>query len=88
MHRISATKTEFNLESEDLIFLEQTTAKFVFLTSADTDIQTVAAAVTKLPQTFDAIRVANLLNLQHQISIDSYAEQVLEFAQVIILRLL
>ncbi|AFY53848.1 cobaltochelatase CobN subunit [Rivularia sp. PCC 7116] len=88
MHRISATKTEFNLESEDLIFLEQTTAKFVFLTSADTDIQTVAAAVSKLPPTFDAIRVANLLNLQHQISIDSYAEQVLEFAQVIILRLL
>ncbi|MBV6627027.1 MAG: cobaltochelatase subunit CobN [Rivularia sp. (in: Bacteria)] len=88
MHRISATKTEFNLESEDLIFLEQTTAKFVFLTAADTDIQTVAAAVTKLPPTFDAIRVANLLNLQHQISIDSYAEQVLEFAQVIVLRLL
>ena len=88
MHRISSKSTEFNLQSEDLIFLEQTTAKFVFLTSADTDIQTIAAAVSKLPTTFDEIRVANLLNLQHQISIDSYAEQILEFAQVIILRLL
>ncbi|MEL6456778.1 MAG: cobaltochelatase subunit CobN [Cyanobacteria bacterium J06621_15] len=88
MHRKAASKTEFNLQSEDLIFLEQTTAKFVFLTSADTDIQTIAAAVPKLPPTFDEIRVANLLNLQHQITIDSYAEQVLEFAQVIILRLL
>jgi cobaltochelatase CobN len=88
MHRKSSTKTEFNLQSEDLIFLEQTTAKFVFLTSADTDIQTLAAAVDKLPPNFDEIRVANILKLQHQISIDSYAEQVLEFAQVIILRLL
>ncbi|MEM7579839.1 MAG: cobaltochelatase subunit CobN [Cyanobacteria bacterium P01_A01_bin.80] len=88
MHRKAASKTEFNLQSEDLIFLEQTTAKFVFLTSADTDIQTIAAAVSTLPPTFDEIRVANLLNLQHQITIDSYAEQVLEFAQVIILRLL
>ncbi|MBE9212706.1 cobaltochelatase subunit CobN [Plectonema cf. radiosum LEGE 06105] len=88
MHRISASNKEFNLQSEDLIFLEQTTAKFVFLTSADTDIQTIAAAVSQLPPNFDAIRVANLLNLQHQISIDNYAEQVLEFAQVIILRLL
>ena len=88
MHRTAASKTEFNLHSEDLIFLEQTTAKFIFLTSADTDIQTIAAAVSQLPPTFDEIRVANLLNLQHQISIDSYAEQVLESAQVIILRLL
>ena len=88
MHRTAASKTEFNLQSEDLIFLEQTTAKFVFLTSADTDIQTIAAAVSKLPSRFDEIRVANLLNLQHQISIDSYAEQILEYAQVIILRLL
>ena len=88
MHRISASKTECNLQSEDLIFLEQTSARFVFLTSADTDIQTTAVAVSKLPPNFDEIRVANLLNLQHQISIDNYAEQVLEFAQVIILRLL
>ncbi|MEM6753917.1 MAG: cobaltochelatase subunit CobN, partial [Cyanobacteria bacterium P01_C01_bin.38] len=88
MHRISSKSKEFNLQSEDLIFLEQTTAKFVFLTSADTDIQTIAVAAAKLPPTFDEIRVANLLNLQHQISIDSYAEQILEFAQVIILRLL
>ncbi len=88
MHRIRASKTECNLQSEDLIFLEQTTARFVFLTSADTDIQSIAAAVDKLPPNFDAIRVANLLNLQHQISVDNYAEQVLEFAQVIILRLL
>ncbi|MBD2354383.1 cobaltochelatase subunit CobN [Tolypothrix sp. FACHB-123] len=87
MHRISATPGGWN-QSEDLIFIEQTPAPFVFITAADTDIQTLAAAVPKLPATFPALRVANLLQLQQQISIDTYGEQVLELTQVIILRLL
>ncbi|WP_353930157.1 cobaltochelatase subunit CobN [Okeanomitos corallinicola TIOX110] len=87
MHRISATPGGWN-QSEGLIFLEQTPAPFVFITAADTDIQTLAAAVPKLPAQFPAVRVANLLQLQQQISIDTYGEQVLELAQVIVLRLL
>ncbi|HLO83500.1 MAG TPA: cobaltochelatase subunit CobN, partial [Nostocaceae cyanobacterium] len=87
MHRISATSGAWN-QSEGLIFLEQTPAPFVFITAADTDIQTLAAAVPKLPANFPALRVANLLQLQQQISIDAYGEQVLEHAQVIVLRLL
>ncbi|MBW4502395.1 MAG: cobaltochelatase subunit CobN [Scytonema hyalinum WJT4-NPBG1] len=88
MHRINATSGGWNPQSEGLIFLEQTPAPIVFLTSADTDIQTLAAAVPKLPTTFPALRVANLLQLQQQITIDDYVEKVLEFTQVIILRLL
>ncbi|MDZ8070281.1 MAG: cobaltochelatase subunit CobN, partial [Nostoc sp. DedQUE08] len=87
MHRISSTSGGWN-QSEGIIFLEQTPAPFVLITAADTDIQTLAAAVTKLPPSFPALRVANLLQLQQQLSIDTYGEQVLEFAQVIILRLL
>ncbi|QFS48932.1 cobN, cobaltochelatase CobN [Nostoc sphaeroides CCNUC1] len=60
----------------------------MLITAADTDIQTLAVAVTKLPTTFPALRVANLLQLQQQLTIDTYGEQVLELAQVIILRLL
>ncbi|MEH1779384.1 MAG: cobaltochelatase subunit CobN [Nostoc sp.] len=87
MHRISSTSGGWN-QSEGLIFLEQTPAPFVLITAADTDIQTLAAAVPKLPISFPALRVANLLQLQQQLSIDTYGEQVLEFAQVVILRLL
>ncbi|WP_341526366.1 cobaltochelatase subunit CobN [Nostoc sp. UHCC 0302] len=87
MHRISATSGGWN-QSEGVFFLEQTPAPFVFITAADTDIQTLAATLPKLPATFPELRVANLLQLQQQISIDSYAEQVLELAQVIVLRLL
>ncbi|MBD2776303.1 cobaltochelatase subunit CobN [Iningainema tapete] len=88
MHRIIALSGGWNPQSEGVFFLEQTPAPLVFITAADTDIQTLAAAVAKLPATFSAFRVANLLQLQQQISIDSYAEQVLERASVIILRLL
>jgi len=87
MHRINATSGGWD-QSEGLIFLEQTPADFVLITAADTDIQTLAAAFPKLPATFPTLRVANLLQLQQQITIDTYGEQVLELAQVIVLRLL
>jgi len=88
MHRLAATPGGWNPETEGVIFLEQTPAPLVFLTAADTDIQTLAAAVPKLPQEFAELRVANLLQLQQQLTIDTYAEQVLEQAKVIVLRLL
>ncbi|MBE9249342.1 cobaltochelatase subunit CobN [Dolichospermum sp. LEGE 00240] len=87
MHRISATPGGLN-QSEGLFFLAQTPAPFVLITAADTDIQTLAAVVPKLPSQFPEIRVANLLQLQQQVSIDDYGEQVLESAQVIVLRLI
>ncbi|WP_009633966.1 cobaltochelatase subunit CobN [Synechocystis sp. PCC 7509] len=88
MHRISATPGGWNPQSEGVIFLEQTPAPIILLTAADTDIQTIAAAVSNLPVGFPALRVANLLQLQQQLTIDTYAEEVLEKAEVIILRLL
>lgn len=88
MHRLAATPGGWNPQADGVIFLEQTSAPLVFLTAADTDIQTLAAAVPKLPSGFPALRVANLLQLQQQLTIDTYAEEVLEQAQVIILRLL
>ncbi|MFN5954918.1 MAG: cobaltochelatase subunit CobN [Dolichospermum sp.] len=87
MHRINATAGGWN-QSEGLFFLEQTIAPFVLITAADTDIQTLGTVVSKLPDEFPEIRVANLLQLQQQISIDTYSEQVLESAQVIVLRLI
>ncbi|MBO1055216.1 MAG: cobaltochelatase subunit CobN [Dolichospermum sp. JUN01] len=87
MHRISATPGGLN-QSEGLFFLEQTPAPFVLITAADTDIQTLAAVVPKLPREFPELRVANLLQLQQEISIDAYGEQVLESAQIIVLRLI
>ncbi|HAC65438.1 MAG TPA: cobaltochelatase subunit CobN [Cyanothece sp. UBA12306] len=88
MHRIAATPGGWNPNEEGVIFVEQSPASIVLLTAADTDIQTLAAAISHLPNTFPSIRAVNLLQLQQQLSIDTYAETVLSQAKVIILRLL
>ena len=88
MHRIAATPGGWNPDSQGVIIVQQSPAPIVLLTAADTDIQTLAACTPRLPQGFPALRVVNLLQLQQQLSIDTYAEAVLSQAQVIILRLL
>ncbi|MFW6316403.1 MAG: cobaltochelatase subunit CobN [Cyanobacteriota bacterium] len=88
MHRIAATPGGWTPDSEGVVFIEQTPAPIVVLTAADTDIQMLATAVSQLPSEFPAVRVANILNLQQELSIDTYAESVLSQARVIILRLL
>ena len=88
MHRISASPGGWHLNLEGVITIEQTPAAIAFLSAADTDIQTLAAAVPKLPVELRSIRVANLLQLQQQLTVDTYAEQVLASARAIVLRLL
>lgn len=88
MHRIAATPGGWAPNTEGVIFIEQTPAPIIFLTAADTDIQMLASAVAQLPADFPEVRVANILNLQQELSIDTYADTVLSEAKVIILRLL
>ncbi len=88
MHRLPVTPGGWTPDTEGVIFVEQTPAPIVFLTAADTDIQLLAKASARLPENFPALRVANLLQLQQQLTIDTYAEDVLEQAQVIVLRIL
>lgn len=88
MHRIAATPGGWDSQTEGVVFIEQTPAPIVLITAADTDIQTLAASMSQLPVGFAALRVVNLLQLQQQLTIDTYAKDVLASAQVIILRLL
>ncbi len=87
MHRLAATPGGWTPE-EGVVLIQQTPAPIVLLSAADTDIQTLGKAVQRLPTEFAAIRAVNLLQLQQPLTIDTYAEEVLEQAQVIILRLL
>ena len=88
MHRIPAMPGGWNPDTEGVIIIEQNPAPIIFLTSADTDIQTIASSLDFLPHNFPDIRVVNLLQLQQELTIDTYAEEVLQQAQVIVLRLL
>jgi cobaltochelatase CobN len=88
MHRIATISGGWNQSTDNVVFVEQQPAPIVIITSADTDIQTLAAATAQLPEDFPQIRVVNVLQLQQQIAIDAYAEEVLAKAKVIIVRLI
>ncbi|PSB12951.1 cobaltochelatase subunit CobN, partial [filamentous cyanobacterium CCP2] len=88
MHRLATIPGGWTPDTEGVIFIQQRPAPLVFLTAADTDIQLLATAKTRLADDFPALRVANLLQLQQHLAIDTYAEEVLSQAQGIVLRLL
>ena len=88
MHRIATISGGWNQSTDNIVFVDQEPAPIVIITAADTDIQTLAAATAQLSDEFPQIRVVNLLQLQQQIVIDTYAEEVLSKAKVIIVRLI
>ncbi|BBC25356.1 cobaltochelatase subunit CobN [Pseudanabaena sp. ABRG5-3] len=88
MHRIATISGGWNQSTDSVVFVDQQPAPIVIITAADTDIQTLAAATAQLPEDFPQIRVVNVLQLQQQIAIDTYAEEVLSYAKVIIVRLI
>ncbi|HIK46070.1 MAG TPA: cobaltochelatase subunit CobN, partial [Leptolyngbyaceae cyanobacterium M65_K2018_010] len=88
MHRLAATPGGWTPDTEGVIFIDQSPADMVFLTAADTELQSLAQAQNRLPANFPSLRGANLLQLQQPLTIDSYAEAVLSQARLIILRLL
>ncbi|MBD2035134.1 cobaltochelatase subunit CobN [Leptolyngbya sp. FACHB-321] len=88
MHRLATLPGGWNPSADGVIFVEQQPAPIVVITAADTDIQTLAVAAAHLPAGFPSLRVVNLLQLQQQLTIDTYAEDILANAAVIIVRLI
>ncbi len=88
MHRIAAMPGGWNPDEEGVVFIDQDPGPIVILTAQDTDISGLARAVDQLPHDFPAVRVASLLALAQPLTIDTYGEDVLEKAQVIVIRLL
>lgn len=82
--------------STDPIDLGQSPGDIVVLTSADTEIAGLAKAITSLneegrregPSASPSLRLANLLNLSHNYSIDLYIEKTLAQAKLIVVRVL
>ena len=87
MHRIAAMPGGWNPEDDGVVYIQQDPASIVIITAQDTDISALARAVDQLPDAAD-VRVASLLALQQELTIDTYADDVLEQAQVIVVRLL
>jgi cobaltochelatase CobN len=87
MHRTATISSE-STSIENTIFVEQTPAPIVIITSADTDLQALAQVWAQMPDGFPEVRALNILAVQQQVVIDTYAEEVLVQAKVIVIRLL
>ncbi len=68
--------------------LGQTRGDIVVLSAADSEIAALSAARARLPAEFPSLRLANLLRLRHNLSVDLYIDQVARHAKLIAVRLL
>jgi cobaltochelatase CobN len=68
--------------------LKQSPGDIVILSAADSELAALALAADQLPDHAPTLRLANLLQLQHNYSVDLYTEQTLSKAKLVIVRLL
>ncbi len=84
MHLLATTSGVIDGAAE-AIDLKQTPADVVILTAADSELANLANAAGHTSLT---IRLANLMQLQHNFAVDIYAEKTLRESKLIIIRIL
>ena len=68
--------------------LGQTPADLIVLSFSDSDLGAFAAGYHRAKGSLPTVRLANLVALKHPLSVDVYAEQTLEGAKGILVRLI
>ena len=85
MHLLAAQAGALQQEGE-AIDLAQSPGRFVFASSADSELAALAGAADRAGE--EELRLANLMRLSHNLSVDLWADKTLRHARVIVLRLL
>ena len=76
-------------DGSEAVDLGQSPGDLVVLSAADTELACLAAARARLPeQDFPSLRLASLLHLGHNMSVDLYVENTLDRAGLVVARLL
>ncbi len=75
-------------DGSEAIDLGQTPGDVVVLSAADTELACLAAARAGLGDDFPSLRLANLLQLAHNMSVDVYVDAVVSGARLVVVRLL
>ena len=75
-------------DGSEAVDLGQTTGEIVFLSAADSELACLARARASLGEGMPSLRLANLMNLAHNLSVDTYVEGVVAEARLVIVRLL
>ena len=87
MHLLSTLAAD-GADVEQAVDLGQTPGEIVVLSAADSDLACLAAARARLPQGAPSLRLANLLQLGHPLSVDLYVERIVAHARLVVVRLL
>ena len=87
MHLLAATPGIVS-DGSEAVDLGQTPADIVVLSSADTELAALSAAQAGMPPEAPSLRLANILQLRHHLSVDLYCENVIKHAKVVVIRLL
>lgn len=91
MHLLAAKPGTIS-DGGEAVDLGQTPAEIVVLSAADTELAALAAAHAALPDRKPSLRLVNLLQLQHNMSVDLYLDQVIADpvspAKLVVLRLI
>jgi cobaltochelatase CobN len=91
MHLLAATPGRAT-DGAEAVDLGQSPGEIVILSAADTDLACLAQAQARLiardGEASANVRLANLMQLSHHLSVDLYVEQVISKAQLIVVRLI
>ena len=87
MHLLQATPGSIT-DGSEAVDLGQDPGDIVFLSAADTELAALSAAQATLDESAPSLRLANLMQLGHNMSVDLYVEQVIAGARLVVLRLL
>ena len=87
MHLLRA-KPGAAADETEAVDLGQTPGDIVFLSAADTELASLAAARAGFGGDFPSLRLANLMQLGHPMSVDLYVESVVARAKLVVARVL
>ncbi|MCB9946405.1 MAG: cobaltochelatase subunit CobN [Rhodospirillaceae bacterium] len=87
MHLLAA-KPGTILDGSEAVDLGQSPADIVVLSAADTELAALSAAHRQRGADAPTLRLANLMQLGHNLSVDAYVEAVIARARLVVVRLL
>jgi cobaltochelatase CobN len=87
MHLLAA-KPGAITDGSEAVDLGQTPGDIVVMSAADTELTCLAQARAALPADTPSLRLANLLFLSHNLSVDKYLDDVVRHARIVVVRLL
>ena len=87
MHLLAAAKGSL-CETDEAVDLAQSGGDIVFLSAADTELASISGALSALQRPDCRVRVANLMQLSHPMSVDVYTDHTIAKSRLVVVRIL